>query len=76
MKEATAYANKIAQEEKRQVARGDQEERQDPGHAPPRTEKLAFKKALVPVHRRWKGRIGKRPDRVDLQGNRPDPAKP
>lgn len=59
MKEATAYANKIAQEENDKSLEAIRKSGKTQVYVPTKDEKLAFKKALVPVHQKMEGRIGK-----------------
>ena len=59
MKEATTYANKIAQEENDKSLEAIRKSGKTQVYVPTKDEKLAFKKALVPVHQKMEGRIGK-----------------
>lgn len=59
MKEATTYANKIAQEENDKSLEAIKKSGKTQVYVPTKDEKLAFKKALVPVHQKMEGRIGK-----------------
>ena len=59
MKEATAYANKIAQEENDKALEAIRRSGKTQVHTPTREEKLAFKKAMLPVHQKLEARIGK-----------------
>ncbi len=59
MKEATAYANKIAQEENDQSLEGVKKSGKTTVYVPTKEEKQAFKKALAPVHIKMADRVGK-----------------
>ena len=59
MKEATTYANKIAQEENDKSLEAIKKSGKTQVYVPTKDERLAFKKALVPVHQKMEGRIGK-----------------
>ena len=59
MKESTVYANKIAQEENDKSLEGIKKSGKTQVYVPTKEEKLAFKKAMVPVHQKMEGRIGK-----------------
>ena len=59
MKEATTYANKIAQEENDKSLEAIKKSGKTQVYVPTKDEKLAFKKALVPVHQKMEGRIGR-----------------
>jgi C4-dicarboxylate-binding protein DctP len=59
MKEATAYANKIAQEENDKSLEGIKKSGKTTVYAPTKEERMAFKKALVPVHAKMADRVGK-----------------
>lgn len=59
MKEATAYANKIAQEENDKSLEGVKKSGKTTVYAPTKDERLAFKKALAPVHTKMADRVGK-----------------
>ena len=58
MKEATAYANKIAQEENDSALEGVRKSGKTTVYTPTKEEKLAFKKALAPVHTKMADRVG------------------
>ena len=59
MKESTVYANKIAQEENDKSLEAIKKSGKTQVYVPTKDEKMAFKKALVPVHQKMEGRIGK-----------------
>ena len=59
MKEATAYANKIAQEENDHALEGVKKSGKTTVYVPTKDEKLAFKKAMAPVHVKMADRVGK-----------------
>jgi C4-dicarboxylate-binding protein DctP len=59
MKEATAYANKIAKEENDQSLEAVKKSGKTAVYTPTPQEKLALKKALVKVHTEMESRIGK-----------------
>ncbi|MCE1186778.1 MAG: TRAP transporter substrate-binding protein [Rhodocyclales bacterium] len=59
MKESTAYANKIAQEENDKSLEAIRKSGKTQVYMPTKDEKLAFKKAMVPVHQKMESRIGK-----------------
>ena len=58
MKEATAYANKIAQEENDFALEGVKKSGKTTIYTPTKEEKLAFKKAMAPVHTKMADRVG------------------
>lgn len=58
MKESTIYANKIAQEENDKALDGVKKSGKTTVYAPTKEERMAFKKALVPVHKKMESRIG------------------
>lgn len=58
MKEATDYANKIAKEENDASLEAVKKSGKTAVYAPTAEEKLAFKRALVPVHKKMESRIG------------------
>ena len=58
MKEATAYANKIAQEENDSALEGVKKSGKTTVYAPTKEERLAFKKAMAPVHIKMADRVG------------------
>ena len=59
MKEATAYANKIAQEENDQALEGVKKSGKTIVYVPTKEERLALKKAMAPVHSKMADRVGK-----------------
>jgi C4-dicarboxylate-binding protein DctP len=59
MKEATAYANKIAQEENDMSLEGVKKSGKTAVYVPTKEERLAFKKAMAPVHSKMADRVGK-----------------
>jgi C4-dicarboxylate-binding protein DctP len=59
MKEATAYANKIAQEENDSSLEGVKKSGKTTVYVPTKDERLAFKKAMAPVHTKMADRVGK-----------------
>jgi C4-dicarboxylate-binding protein DctP len=59
MKEATVYANKIAQEENDLALEGVKKSGKTTVYAPTKEEKLAFKKAMAPTHIKMADRVGK-----------------
>ncbi len=59
MKESTAYANKIAKEQNDKDLEAVKASGKTAVHAPSKEERMAFKKALVPVHQKMESRIGK-----------------
>jgi len=58
MKESTEYANKIAKEENDQALELVKKSGKTEVYVPTTEERLAFKKALVPVHKKMESRIG------------------
>ncbi len=59
MKESTAYANKIAKEQNDKDLESVKKSGKTTVYVPTKEERLAFKKALVPVHQKMESRIGK-----------------
>jgi C4-dicarboxylate-binding protein DctP len=59
MKEATVYANKIAQEENDQSLAGVKKSGKTVVYEPTKEERLALKKAMAPVHIKMAERVGK-----------------
>ena len=59
MKEATVYANKIALEENEHALEGVRKSGKTAIYVPTKDEKLAFKKAMAPVHLKMADRVGK-----------------
>ena len=58
MKESTVYANKIAKEENDLALAGVKKSGKTTVYQPTKEERMAFKKALVPVHQKMESRIG------------------
>ncbi|MCX7178697.1 MAG: TRAP transporter substrate-binding protein [Proteobacteria bacterium] len=59
MKEATVFANKIAQEENDSALEKVKKSGKTTIYSPTKEEKLVFKKALAPVHTKMADRVGK-----------------
>ena len=59
MKEATVYANKIAQEENDHALELVRKSGKTVIYVPTKEEKMAFKKAMLPVHSKMADRVGK-----------------
>ena len=59
MKEATVYANKIAQEENDLSLEGVKKSGKTTVYVPTKDERLALKKAMAPVHTKMAERVGK-----------------
>ncbi|MBK6293996.1 MAG: TRAP transporter substrate-binding protein [Rhodoferax sp.] len=59
MKEATVYANKIAQEENDASLEGVKKSGKTAVYVPTKEERLALKKAMAPVHSKMADRVGK-----------------
>lgn len=59
MKEATDYANKIAQDENAQALEAVRKSGKTEIHVQSKEERLAFKKAMLPVHAKMADRVGK-----------------
>ncbi|HCZ17531.1 MAG TPA: TRAP transporter substrate-binding protein [Accumulibacter sp.] len=59
MKESTEYANKIAKEQNDKDLESVKKTGKTAVHVPTPEQRLAFKKALVPVHKEMESRIGK-----------------
>jgi C4-dicarboxylate-binding protein DctP len=59
MKEATVYANKIAKEQNDKDLESVKKSGKTQVYVPTNEERMAFKKALVPVHQKMESRIGK-----------------
>jgi len=59
MKEATALANKIAQEENDHALEAVKKAGKTTVYVPTKEERLALKKVLVPVHAKMADRVGK-----------------
>lgn len=58
MKEATVYANKIAQEENDNALAQVRKSGKTEVYAPTKEERMAFKKAMAPVHSKMADRVG------------------
>ncbi len=58
MKEATAYANKIAEEQNLRDLEAVKKSGKTVVYVPTKEERMAFKKALIPVHQKMESRIG------------------
>ena len=59
MKEATVYANKIAQEENDLALAGVRKSGKTTVYEPTKEERMALKKAMAPVHIKMAERVGK-----------------
>ena len=59
MKEATVYANKIAQEENDMALDGVKKSGKTTVYVPTKEERMALKKAMAPVHTKMADRVGK-----------------
>ena len=59
MKDATSYANKIAQEENDHSLDGVKKSGKTAVYAPTKEERMALKKAMAPVHLKMADRVGK-----------------
>ncbi len=59
MEQSTRYANQIAKVENDSALEAVKKSGKTEVYAPTKEERLAFKKALVPVHKKMEGRIGK-----------------
>jgi C4-dicarboxylate-binding protein DctP len=59
MEQSTRYANQIAKVENESALDAVKKSGKTAVYAPTKEERLAFKKALVPVHQKMEGRIGK-----------------
>ncbi len=75
MKDATAYANKIAQEENDTALAKVKASGKTEVHVPTPAERLALKKALVKVHKEMESRIGKETIEAVYKATGFDPAK-
>ena len=75
MKEATVYANKIAQEENDQSLEGVKKSGKTAIYTPTKEERTALKKALVPVHDKMSSRVGKETIQDVYKATGFDPAK-
>ncbi len=59
MKEATALANKVAQKDNDDALEGVKKAGKTTVYTPTKDERMALKKALVPVHAKMADRVGK-----------------
>ena len=59
MEQATRYANQIAKVENESALEAVKKSGKTTVYVPTKEERLAFKKALVPVHQKMEGRVGK-----------------
>ena len=75
MKEATDYANKIAKEENDKALEAVRASGKTQIHTPSDAEKAAFKKALVPVHKKMESRIGAETIKSIYEATGFDPSK-
>ncbi len=75
MKEATVYANKIAQEENDIALAGVQKSGKTTVYMPTPEERLALKKAMAPVHTKMADRVGKDTLQTIYKETGFDPAK-
>jgi len=76
MKESTAYANKIAQEENDRALDGVKKSGKTTIYSPTKEERAAFKKAMAPVHTKMASRIGQDMLNAIYKETGFDPAKP
>jgi C4-dicarboxylate-binding protein DctP len=75
MKESTEYANKIAQEENDASLAGVKKSGKTAVYVPTPEERLALKKAMVPVHTKMADRVGKETLQTIYKETGFDPAK-
>ena len=59
MEQATRYANQIARVENEDSLEKVKKSGKTTVYVPTKEERLAFKKAMMPVHQKMEGRIGK-----------------
>ena len=59
MEQATRYANQIAKVENEAALEAVKKSGKTAVYVPTKEERLVFKKALVPVHQKMEGRVGK-----------------
>ena len=59
MKESTVYANKTAKEQNDKDLESVKKSGKTDVYVPTKEERMAFKKAMVPVHKKMESRIGK-----------------
>ena len=76
MKEATTYANKIAQEENDRSLEGVKKSGKTTIYVPTKEERTAFKKAMAPVHLKMSSRIGQDMLKAIYKETGFDPANP
>lgn len=75
MKQATFYANQIAQDENDQALEGVKKSGKTAVYTPTKEERMALKKAMVPVHAKMTDRIGKETLQNIYKDTGFDPAK-
>jgi C4-dicarboxylate-binding protein DctP len=75
MKEATVYANKIAQEENELSLEGVRKSGKTTVYTPTKEERMALKKAMAPVHAKMAERVGKETLDTIYKETGYDPAK-
>lgn len=75
MKQSAFYANQIAQDENDQALEGVKKSGKTAIYSPTKEERLALKKALVPVHEKMSSRVGKEIIQEVYQATGFDPAK-
>jgi len=75
MKEATVYANKIAQEENDKSLDGVKKSGKTTVYEPTKDERMALKKAMAPVHIKMADRVGKETLQEFYKATGFDPAK-
>lgn len=76
MKESTAYANQIAQEENDRALDGVKKSGKTTIYVPTKEERAAFKKAMAPVHLKMTSRIGQDMLKAIYKETGFDPANP
>ena len=75
MKQATFYANQIAQDDNDQALEGVKKSGKTAIYTPTKEERTALKKALVPVHEKMSSRVGKETIQEVYKATGFDPAK-
>jgi C4-dicarboxylate-binding protein DctP len=75
MKQATFYANQIAQDENDQALEAVKKSGKTAVHTPTKEERTALKKALLPVHEKMSSRVGKETIQEVYKATGFDPAK-
>src|SRR5574343_1161236 len=75
MKQATFYANQIAQDDNNQALEGVKKSGKTAIYTPTKEERTALKKALVPVHEKMSSRVGKETIQEVYKATGFDPAK-